>query len=141
MPTPGLNARVSRLRVALMRLRKLGGMRSELEAEPLLVDSAERNLQVAIEALLDIGSHIIAAKGWSLPSTYAEIGEILGRHGVLKGDLAARLSALAGLRNVLVHLYSEVDRERILMFLDRVDELEELASRMLEYVEAEGIDP
>ncbi|MDK2463176.1 MAG: DUF86 domain-containing protein [Candidatus Korarchaeota archaeon] len=124
-----------------MRLRKLGGMRSELEAEPLLVDSAERNLQVAIEALLDIGSHIIAAKGWSLPSTYAEIGEILGRHGVLKGDLAARLSALAGLRNVLVHLYSEVDRERILMFLDRVDELEELASRMLEYVEAEGIDP
>lgn len=38
---------------------------------------------------------------------------MLAEHEVVDDDLAANLRALAGLRNLLVHLYDETDDERV----------------------------
>jgi len=48
---------------------------------------AERTLQMAIEACLDVASHVIADRGLRVPSTYAETFEILVETGLMSSDL------------------------------------------------------
>ncbi len=95
------------------------------------MDSAERDFQVAIEAILDVGSFIIAKKGGPVPSKYREIGPLLVNMGVLDRADGEMVSSLAGLRNPLVHSYSEVNHEILLSLLGQVEELERIMSVIL----------
>jgi uncharacterized protein YutE (UPF0331/DUF86 family) len=69
----------------------------------------EHTLQIAIQAALDVASHVVSDDRLGEPSTNRELFELLGRHGWLAADLAARLANMAGFRNLLVHAYAEVD--------------------------------
>lgn len=69
----------------------------------------ERTLQMAIETSVDIGNHVIADRRLRVPSTYAEVFEILGEAGLLEASLVESLVAMARFRNVLVHGYARVD--------------------------------
>ncbi len=99
------------------------------------MDSAERNFHIAIEAILDVGSFLISKKGWPVPSKYSEIGITLAENGVISQDEGRALSSLAGLRNILVHSYSEIDHEIIFSLLNRVEEIEDLMGKLLKYME------
>ena len=70
---------------------------------------AERYLHLAIESALDIANHLIADAGFEAPDTYRDAFAILTRHGVLDDELGKRLQSWAGMRNVLVHLYLDID--------------------------------
>ncbi len=74
-------------------------------------DLAERYLHLVTEAAIDIANHLIADAGYEAPETYRSTFDILARHGVIPADLSRRLQAWAGLRNVLVHLYLDIDHE------------------------------
>lgn len=76
------------------------------------VASAESYLRRALEALLDLGRHVLA-KGFGQPVVeYKEIALALVQVGVLNKDQGDLLRELAGYRNRLVHFYHEVsDRE------------------------------
>ena len=79
--------------------------------------SIERGLQVTIQAILDIGSHILSEKkanGWK---TYKEIPIKLNELGIITKGLAKKISLMAGLRNILVHEYLEVDPNEIAKIL------------------------
>jgi uncharacterized protein YutE (UPF0331/DUF86 family) len=70
---------------------------------------AERYLHLAVESALDIANHLIADAAFEAPETYRDAFAILARHGVLDDDLARRLQSWAGMRNVLVHVYLDID--------------------------------
>jgi uncharacterized protein YutE (UPF0331/DUF86 family) len=69
----------------------------------------EHTLQIAIQAALDVASHIVSDERLGEPRTNRELFSLLVRGGLLPGALAERLSAMAGFRNVLVHGYGDVD--------------------------------
>jgi uncharacterized protein YutE (UPF0331/DUF86 family) len=69
----------------------------------------EHTLQVAIQAALDVASHVVSDERMGEPGTHRELFELLVRHGWLTSDLGARLAKMVGFRNVLVHAYAEVD--------------------------------
>ncbi len=69
----------------------------------------EHTLQLAIQAALDVASHIVSDDGLGEPETARDVFRLLGKAGLLPGDLTARLEKMAGFRNVVVHLYQEVD--------------------------------
>ncbi len=71
----------------------------------------EHTLQLAIQAALDIASHIVSEERLGEPSTNRELFDRLARAGWIGSDLAGRVSNMAGFRNVLVHGYTEVDLE------------------------------
>jgi len=70
-------------------------------------------LQESIEACLDIANHIIASDGLGRPEDYAGYFPCLARHDIIPDDLADKLADMARFRNVLVHLYDEVDLQAI----------------------------
>jgi uncharacterized protein YutE (UPF0331/DUF86 family) len=69
----------------------------------------EHTLQIAIQAALDVSSHIVSDERLGEPRTNRELFAALARAGWIAADLASRLEAAAGFRNVVVHGYSEVD--------------------------------
>ena len=69
----------------------------------------EHTLQLAIQACLDAASHVVSDERLGEPSTTRELFSLLARAGRLSQELAQKLSAAAGFRNVLVQGYAEVD--------------------------------
>jgi len=55
-----------------------------------------------------------------------KIGPILAKGKVISWNEGKVLSLLAGLRNILVHSYSDVDHEILFSLLDKVGEMEDL---------------
>lgn len=67
------------------------------------------NLQRAIQATLDLAAHHLSSKDWGLPDSLKQNFTILEQHGVLDKDLADRLRAMIGFRNIAVHEYQALD--------------------------------
>ena len=116
--------KLAQLRERQEPLKRLAALpREQFVADPLDVSAAERLLQVSIEVCLDIGHHLIAAMGFPRPTEYRDVFRILGEHGVLTRDFAARLEKMASFRNRLVHAYADIDANLVYDFMqnDRAD--------------------
>jgi uncharacterized protein YutE (UPF0331/DUF86 family) len=130
--------RLAKLEELLRDLRAL----ARVDRERFLADrgvqaQAERWLQLAAECALDLAHHLIASRGWAVPSTYREAFQILEREGVLTPALCVRMQGWAGLRNVLTHLYMEVNHRRLFDVLVRgLDSLEDFAAAIARAAES-----
>lgn len=78
-----------------------------------LSGAIERYLEVSLECVLDIGEMVISKGGFRKPETYKEIIEILGEEGILPEEFAERFAEAAKFRNILVHMYAEIDVEMV----------------------------
>ena len=67
-------------------------------------------LQLAIQAALDVASHIVSAERLGQTQTNRELFELLRRGGWLTAELTDVLGKMAGFRNILVRGYQSVDR-------------------------------
>ena len=69
----------------------------------------EHTLQIAIQATLDVASHIVASDRLGEPGSNQALFEILEHAGWVTPALASELRKMAGFRNILVHGYLAVD--------------------------------
>ena len=115
--------------------------REELEKNDMLKSAIERNFQLAIESALDIGEVIISARDFEKPEDYREVMLILGKHRVIPADFAERFSKAAGFRNILVHMYEEVDAGKLHDYLqNNLEDFNEFARFIAKYLEKESIN-
>ena len=83
----------------------------EFLGNPERYGSAERFLHLAIEAVLDMGTHIIAELELGMINAYSDIPRILAEKGYIDDPLKEKWIRMIGLRNILVHEYLEIDRK------------------------------
>lgn len=97
--------------------------------------TAESCLRRSLEALLDIGRHILA-KGFGLGVTeYKEIAKELQRQGVLDSDNAELLKVLAGYRNRMVHFYNEITTKELFgICRDDIKDLLQVKEAFLQWI-------
>jgi uncharacterized protein YutE (UPF0331/DUF86 family) len=102
------------------------GMDNFLET-PYLIGAAKYELIVAIEAAISICNHINAKSGGRTPETYADCFLLLAQNKIITPDLGDKLAQMAKFRNLLVHVYSKVDDERVYRIItENFPDLEEL---------------
>jgi uncharacterized protein YutE (UPF0331/DUF86 family) len=96
------------------------------------VAAAESYLRRSLEALFDIGRHILA-KRFSFPATeYKEIARGLLDNRILNEDEAELMRKMAGYRNRMVHFYHEISPDELHeICLNHLDEIKVLLERML----------
>ncbi len=132
--TPGepIKARLQRLESYLNLLEGLRTEpRSTLLDDPIRRGALERYLQLAIEALLDIGNHLLAERGLARPETYADVFRLLSEAGLLSKPLFEESVGMAGFRNLLVHDYMRLEPERLGEILDtKLEVMRKLASEL-----------
>ncbi|MBM4276768.1 MAG: DUF86 domain-containing protein [Deltaproteobacteria bacterium] len=96
------------------------------------IDSTLHRLQTSIQALLDIGSYIIASLGLKTPNTNAEIIEILNEGGYLPKDKAKTYIKISQFRNRIVHLYNHIDTETLYDVL--INELKDIIAFYIDLI-------
>jgi uncharacterized protein YutE (UPF0331/DUF86 family) len=102
----------------------LSELRSLARAERIAVDVKERRfvehtLQICIQAVQDIASHIVSDERLGEPAENAAIFSLLFNAGWLTEETARFLRAAVGFRNVLVHGYTAVDPEIVREVLEK----------------------
>lgn len=75
--------------------------------------SVERGLQLAIQNVLDVSSHILVDMGVNGLEDYTAIIDQMGVKKVIPAEFAKKIRGMAGLRNVLVHDYVDIDTEKL----------------------------
>ncbi len=90
---------------------------AELEADFTVRLAVERAFQAAIESCIDMASHLVSTHNLGQPQEQRDLFEFLAQAGYLDEQYAATMGNLVGFRNRLVHLYWDVDSERLHQYL------------------------
>lgn len=121
------------------RLQRLEGLVEQLDkvrqegeeaylTDPRLRAATERWLQLAIQICIDLGTQLVSEQSARPPSDYADVFAILGENHIIPSDLALRLGNAARQRNLIVHLYMEIDDRAVFASLAYLDDLREFAT-------------
>lgn len=102
------------IEVCLQELRPY----SRMTMEGFLADRknppfVESFLRRGLEAVFDIGRHILAKTAGSKEIEYKAIAKELGNKGIISKEISEILYLMAGYRNRMVHFYKEVMPEEL----------------------------
>ena len=105
-----LRRKLSKLNTYLERLVPLGKKTfKEYKDDPYLRFSVERLIQLIVECATDINNHVVVESGQKPPEDYRSSFVKAADAGLIKLPLARQLEGSAGMRNILVHEYMEID--------------------------------
>ncbi|WP_308162512.1 DUF86 domain-containing protein [Bacillus sp. ISL-7] len=72
-------------------------------------DSIILNIQRACEACIDLAMHIVAQQRLGLPQTSRDAFDMLESSSIIDKEIAKRLKAMVGFRNIAVHDYQTIN--------------------------------
>ena len=92
------------------------------------------NLQRAVQAIIDLSTHIVASEGLGLPDTIKGNFRLLWEGKIIHKELAGKMEAMVGFRNIAVHNYQSLDGEILKSILSKhMADLEEFYTTVLRY--------
>lgn len=119
--------RLCRIARSIDRLARLAQVDREafLEPDSDLPAIAESHLRRSLEAVFDVGRHLLAKQGRAdLAREYRSIAVGLVQMGIVPAELQDTLVKMAGYRNRLVHFYHEVSNEELYQVItENLDDL------------------
>jgi uncharacterized protein YutE (UPF0331/DUF86 family) len=109
-----LRKRLNKLEEYLTILERLRDYdRDAFLNDPERYGSAERFLQLAIEALSDMGHHVVADEDWGTVDRQRDVPARFREQERIGDDLEETWTRMVGFRNILVHDYLNVDRNTV----------------------------
>lgn len=109
--------------------------RDEFLANAEHYGSAERFMHLAIEALLDMGNHVVADDGLGVVNWYSDIPKIFLERKLISKKLYNKWIQMIGFRNTLVHEYIDIDRNIVYDVLQRgLNDIEKLKRVFAEFL-------
>jgi len=72
------------------------------------IDITENRLRRALEALFDLGRHLVVKSGLGIPQDYRSVIEKLKEAQILPADFAEHIKGMAGYRTRLIYEYNKV---------------------------------
>ena len=85
--------------------------RSEFVEDPHLYGSAERFLQLSIESINDMASHVVVDENLGAMERAQDLPDIFEPEGLIGEEMREQWTDMVGFRNALVHGYLDIDRD------------------------------
>lgn len=105
----------------------------------MFTDATKHRLQIAVEMVINIAEHLVSGLNLGMPEYARDLFPLLAKENIISEDLAEKLGKAVGLRNVLVHLYLQVDLD---VLADSatvgLDDLREFVKNINEFLEKQG---
>jgi len=109
-----LAKKLAAIRDAVARIREvLPGSAEAFRENRTAREVVILNLFIALQEAIALATHWLADEGWDVPQSYGDAFAALADRHILAPDLAHRLRAASGLRNLIAHQYGAVDADRI----------------------------
>ena len=105
--------------------------KKKFKNDPMIFGSTERFLHLLIEALIDMGNHIISDQNLGEVEFYKDIPRLLYKNNYINEEQKEIFEQITGFRNILVHEYLEIDLDIVYEVLD--NKLGDLKSILKEY--------
>lgn len=115
--------------------QKSGVAEEEFLEDRDIQDIVERRFEKAIQASLDIASHIVSSEGFREPEDYGDLFIILREKEILGEELEEKMVEMAGFRNVLAHEYSDIRSKRVFQHLQDLERFRQFASKIQDYLD------
>ena len=118
----------------LNRIRR----KREISLEDFLMDLDRQeiilfNLQMAVQNCIDIAAHIISDDELGMAGSTSEMFYILQENAYLTFELAEKMVAAVGFRNIAVHEYGNIDLKLVFQMAKKdLDDLERFVKAILE---------
>ncbi|MDP4171511.1 MAG: DUF86 domain-containing protein [Bacillota bacterium] len=74
-------------------------------------DSIILNIQRSAEACIDLAMHVVAEERLGLPQTSRDAFDMLLSQNIITEEIAIRMKAMVGFRNIAVHDYQTINIE------------------------------
>lgn len=104
----------------LRRLARPEALSSDIKEQRFVIHT----LQLAIQAALDVASHIVSSERLGEPETNRAVFTLLASNGWIPVASTQTLHEMSGFRNLVVHAYQEVDLSVVRNIFDtRLDDL------------------
>ena len=122
------------------RLKKKQSLsKKEYTQNPDMQAIVERNFQLAIECCLNIGTHLISALPLDIAEDYASVLMRLADADIIPKDFGKKMATMAKFRNLLVHMYWEIDSEKVYFHLkNNLDDLKKFAEYIVDFLETQN---
>lgn len=135
LPEP-IKKRLERLDNVLQRLEEIKkSSQEEFLNDWRLQDISLRNLQVAVECCLDIGTYLLSHINKELPDTYIGVVDKLGATLIIDKETVSLLKEFVKLRNIIVHEYLAIDYPRVYTYLQRTNVFKNYAKFVIQFLE------
>jgi len=109
------------------------GHEAELETDYTRQDSIILNLQRACEASIDVAMHVVRLRKLGVPQQSRDAFVMMHEGGLLDKNLAGRMQAMVGFRNVAVHNYRQLDMVILRNILNsRLDDFRDFSRQVIE---------
>lgn len=137
-----LRSKTERVLHHVERLRRRASLGAEaLRGDEDLYNAVLMDLQQAIQACIDLALHACVDENLGAPAGPAEAFAMLARAGRIDASLRVKLTGAAGLRNLIVHRYSDIDTQRILQVIkEEIGDLERFV-RVIRNTATPGASP
>ena len=86
---------------------------NEFKNNKMVYGSSERFLHLTIEALLDMGNHLVSDQDLGNIDSYRDIPKILHQNDYITSDQKEIFIKIIGFRNILVHDYLDIDKATV----------------------------
>lgn len=125
-------AKVAAIQRCLKRISETTGLDPKSLEEIDKQDIFVLNLQRAVQAAIDLATHIAASEGLGLPETIRDNFKLLMDAGVIGEGLARKMESMVGFRNIAIHDYQAINKDILKSILARnLRELEEFYTAVL----------
>ena len=129
--------RIDGIKKNVLKLQNLAKLPFETFSTGDSYDLAQHHLRLALEGVFNISSHILSRIPGSRAVEYKEMARKMGEHKIVPKDFADRaLVPMAGMRNILVHYYSDIEPEKLFEVVTKhTKDIEEFLSHVKEVIE------
>lgn len=132
-----IQKRLQKLEEYIKILREYQAVPLEKFKQDIQIHSTvERHFELAIECILDVGNHIIAAQSLRSPEDYRDIITVLGEENIIPQDFAKPFAPVANFRNILAHEYITLDLDIVYQHLQTdLNDFVKFAKYISEYLQ------
>lgn len=125
-------AKIASIQKCLRRIKEVTGLNPESLDEINKQDIFVLNLQRAVQSTIDLAAHVIASEGLGVPDTIRDNFLRLEQAGIIGRDLAKRMQAMVGFRNIAIHDYQAINIDILKTILGKhLKDLEEFYTVIL----------
>ena len=97
-------------------------------------DSIILNIQRACEACIDLAMHIVAQERLGLPQTSRDAFDMLKSSSIIDEEIAKRLKAMVGFRNIAVHDYQTINLNILEQIVEKhLEDFTDFTKQILKY--------
>lgn len=131
-----IEKKLHRILVYLQELRRVSFIDFEdFQKDIVKKRFVERNIELCIEAMIDVCRHLVSSLDLQEPESYAECFRILAGGSVIPEARQKTFAEMARFRNRLIHLYDDVDDTITFdIFSDRLTDFEDFVNVIRGYL-------